>query len=171
MYGFVCGNKTNLGHRQPEKPGVFGGIRATGYGTLKRHDSSGLLRSGVLKAHDRLSFARSGERGRFCLTLYFSGGGSRCSLGRMTNSFPILTLITVLTTNWVNNGDFKRESGTNWIAQRQVVVTNTYVQEVALCTNRTLYKRTESAQTNAPVRWTRAAPPPLPTLPGQFEKP
>ena len=88
----------------------------------------------------------------------------------VTNLFPVITLISVITTNWINNGDFKRESGTNFVKQRQLIVTNVYVEEVTLCTNRTRYKRTESSQTNAPTRWTPAGLPPLPPVPGAIEK-
>lgn len=51
MYAFVRGNKTKVGHQQPEKLGVFGGIEATGNGTLKRHDCLGLLLSCLCERH------------------------------------------------------------------------------------------------------------------------
>ena len=82
----------------------------------------------------------------------------------MTN-FPMLFLMTVISTNWISNGDFKRESGSNYIGQRLVVQTNIFTVEVNLCTNRTLYSSTQG--TNGPTRWTPAqglTPPPLPTM-------
>lgn len=86
-----------------------------------------------------------------------------------TNLFPLVSLLTVVSTNWVNiSGDVRIEGKTNSIHQRLVVVTNIYVQEVSLCTNRTLYKRTEGPETNAPTRWL-SLPLPLP-IPGQLSK-
>lgn len=79
-------------------------------------------------------------------------------------------LVTLILTNWVPvNGDFKRESGTNYVRQRMVLMTNVYVEEVMLCTNRTLIKSVSG--TNGPVRWQALDfRVPLP-LPGQMEKP
>ena len=66
----------------------------------------------------------------------------------MTNLF----FLSVVLTNWISvSGDFKRESGTNYVKQVQLIQTNTYVVEVVLCTNRTLYK--QSSSTNGPTRW------------------
>lgn len=88
----------------------------------------------------------------------------------MTNEIIGLALVTVVSTNWVNfSGDVKREGGTNYVRQQQVIQTNVYVQEVMLCTNRTLYK-TEHG-TNGPIRWEPLAPMIPPPLPGQFTKP
>jgi hypothetical protein len=81
----------------------------------------------------------------------------------MTN---LVFLVSVITTNWVNNGDFKREGGTNYVRQTQSILTTMYVVEVQWCTNQTFYKRTESVQTNAPTRWTLSASP----LPGSPSK-
>jgi hypothetical protein len=81
----------------------------------------------------------------------------------MTNTY--IALITLITTNWVNfAGDMKRESGTNYIRQRLVILTNTYVEEVTLCTNRTLYRSDRG--TNGPTRWLPIGPP----VPGQMGK-
>lgn len=85
----------------------------------------------------------------------------------MTN---LLFIITVITTNWVSNGDWKRESGTNWVSQTQLVVTNIYACEVVTVTNKTLVKRLEGSTTNAPTRWTLSGIPSLPPLPGAFRK-
>lgn len=75
----------------------------------------------------------------------------------MTN-FPFIALLTLVSTNWINiPGDFKRESGTNWVKQQFVLSTNVYVIEVTLCTNRTLYSSTQG--TNGPTRWMLAMPP------------
>ncbi len=88
----------------------------------------------------------------------------------MTNSLPLITLVTLISTNWVNiPGDFRRESGTNYTQQRQLVFETNYVQQVTLCTNLVPYKWKQ--ETNSPTRWhpvQNLTPPPLP---GQFEKP
>ena len=82
----------------------------------------------------------------------------------MTNTIALVTLIA---TNWVGlpGGDFRRESGTNYVRQQMVLTTNVYAEEVFLCTNRTLIKRTDSG-TNGPVEWRMLSPmllpPPLP---------
>ena len=69
----------------------------------------------------------------------------------MTN----ILLILVVSTNWIAvSGDFKREDGTNFVKQRLAIVTNIYVQEVTLCTNRTLFQTTTS--TNGETRWAPA---------------
>jgi hypothetical protein len=79
----------------------------------------------------------------------------------MTN----LLFVIVVTTNWVNfGGDFKRENGTNFVKQVQVVQTNIFVEEVMLCTNRTHYKTIQG--TNGPARW-QVAPLP-PGVPGRL---
>jgi hypothetical protein len=73
----------------------------------------------------------------------------------MTN----LLFVIVVTTNWVNlAGDFKRESGTNYVRQTQVVQTNIFVEEVTLCTNRTHFKMIQG--TGGPVRWQSVNLPP-----------
>ena len=79
-------------------------------------------------------------------------------------------LLSVVLTNWQNiPGDFRREGGTNYLRQQQVVSTNLYVVEVVLCTNRTLYRHTEA--TNGPVRWEPVSIGTMPALPGVLEKP
>ncbi len=84
----------------------------------------------------------------------------------MTNT---ITLITIVLTNWVNiPGTRLSDGGTNYTKQRLVVITNTYVEEVSLCTNRTFYKSSGSVDTNAPVRWEQV--PTLNLIPGQFSK-
>lgn len=86
----------------------------------------------------------------------------------MTDLILGITLITLVSTNWINvPGDIKREGGTNWVRQQQFVVTNIFVQEIVLCTNRTLYKQTSS--TNGPIRWTPVQPDMPPALPGQLK--
>lgn len=88
----------------------------------------------------------------------------------MTNAFPIISLVTLISTNWVPiPGDFRRESGTNFVKQRQVIVTNVFIEEVSLCTNRTIYKQSQG--TNGAVRWQVVEPVTPPPLPGQFTKP
>lgn len=77
----------------------------------------------------------------------------------MTN----ILLVTLVLTNWVDiPGDFKREGGTNYMRQQQVIQTNVFALEIVLCTNRTLIKSTDSG-TNGPVQWNlRSQPTPLP---------
>lgn len=88
-----------------------------------------------------------------------------------TNLFPIIYFVTLVTTNWQNTGnDFKREDGTNYVKQVQSISTNTYIYEVVLATNRTLYKRVDAPTTNSVTRWTPLLGPGLPPLPGQFLK-
>jgi hypothetical protein len=81
----------------------------------------------------------------------------------MTNS---ITLVTVLVTNFVTVSlDRKQESGTNYQKMIPVVCERTYIEEITLCTNRTLY-RVGPPWTNGPVQWTPVStpgvPPPLP---------
>lgn len=66
----------------------------------------------------------------------------------MTNT---ITIVTMLITNWVPTGDIKRQNGTNYVQLQQVVTPQTVIEEVTLCTNRTLYKVGVSV-TNA-VKW------------------
>ena len=81
----------------------------------------------------------------------------------MTNTY--IALITVVLTNWTTfPGDTKREGSTNFIHQRLVILTNAYVEEVTLCTNRTLYRSDRG--TNGPTRWLPIGPP----VPGQMGK-
>ena len=81
----------------------------------------------------------------------------------MTNAFPMLIMVTVVLTNWVNfPGDFHREGGTNKIHQYQLVTTNVHLEQVSLCTNR-LSTVTTGEGTNGITRWVDALPP----LPGQ----
>ena len=84
----------------------------------------------------------------------------------MTNLVLGVSLLTVVSTNWVSiGGDWKREGGTNFVRQQYVVTTNVFIQEIHYCTNRTLYSSTQG--TNGPTRWTPAqgiTPPPLPTM-------
>ncbi len=80
----------------------------------------------------------------------------------MTN---LIYLTTLVLTNWVSvPADFKTEDGTNYVKERFTVSTNVFVEEVTLCTNRTLYKVTSGDKTNI-MRWVqRTVPPPLPTM-------
>lgn len=90
----------------------------------------------------------------------------------MTNAFPMLLLLSTVTTNWVNfPGDLHRENGTNKVHQYQVIVTNTQWVEVKLCTNVIASFKTQDG-TNGVTRWVEAQAllTPLP-LPGQFTKP
>ena len=82
----------------------------------------------------------------------------------MTN---LIILVSVVTTNWVNfPGDFKREDGTNYVRQYFMVQTNTFIEEISMCTNRTLFKQTTG--TNGPVRWSPVSQiTPLPGIPGK----
>ena len=80
----------------------------------------------------------------------------------MTN----ILIMAVVLTNWVNNGDFKREGGTNWVGQRLVCLTNVYAMEITLCTNKTLIKEGDFS-TNGPTRWQPVA---APMVPGQRSK-
>ncbi len=73
----------------------------------------------------------------------------------MTNTFFI---VTVVLTNWVNNGDYKHEMGTNFVKQAQVVSTNVYLEMIVVTTNRTLLK--QDWRTNG-VSWV-----PVTTTPG-----
>ena len=77
----------------------------------------------------------------------------------MTNLF----LVTLIVTNWVDTGDWKREGGTNYVKQRMVLETNVLALEVVSCTNRTLIKSVDSG-TNGPTVW-RVVAPMLPALP------
>ena len=80
----------------------------------------------------------------------------------MTN-LPMLIMVTVVATNWVNfSGDFHREGSTNKIHQYQLVTTNIYIDHVTLCTNRVETVNWGSS-TNGITRWVDALPP----LPGQ----
>lgn len=90
----------------------------------------------------------------------------------MTNSFPLLTILTVVVPVWTNfSGDIHREGGTNLIHQGLWGWrTNVCVEEVVLCTNRTVYKRVDAPTTNSVTRWTPLLGPGLPPLPGQFLK-
>lgn len=81
----------------------------------------------------------------------------------MTNTISIVTL---LVTNWVATGDVKRQNGTNYVQLQCVVTPQTMIEEVMLCTNRTLYKVGVSV-TNG-VKWDLRpvlCPPPLPLPP------
>jgi len=81
----------------------------------------------------------------------------------MTN-FPLLILVTVVSTNWVNfPGDFHREVTTNRIHQYQLVITNVHLEQVVLVTNR-LSTVTTGEGTNGITRWVDATPP-LPNHP------
>ena len=83
----------------------------------------------------------------------------------MTN-FPMLIMVTVISTNWVNfSGDFHREGGTNKIHQYQLVKTNTYWFQVTVCTNQ-VASMFNGDGTNGITRWVDALPP----LPGQRNK-
>lgn len=81
----------------------------------------------------------------------------------MTNSIALLILVS---TNWVGvGGDWKRESGTNYVKQRQVVSTNTWLVETRICVTSNMVHQAQS--TNGPVRWEPVgvfAVPPLPNL-------
>jgi hypothetical protein len=82
----------------------------------------------------------------------------------MTNH---LFLLSVVLTNWVSNGDWKREHGTNYVGEQLQVVTNVYIIEVMLCTNRTIVRMGQPS-TNGPTRW--VTPVDLLMFPGQFQK-
>ena len=80
----------------------------------------------------------------------------------MTN-FPMLIMVTMVLTNWVNfSGDFHREGGTNKIHQYQIVTTNMHIEQVTLCTN-PVATANIGFGTNGIMRWVDALPP----LPGQ----
>ena len=82
----------------------------------------------------------------------------------MTN-FPMLIMVTVVATNWVNfSGDFHREGSTNRIHQYQLVTTNVHVYQVNLCTN-PVSTASIGEGTNG-TRWVDATPP----FPGQRNK-
>lgn len=78
----------------------------------------------------------------------------------MTN---LIYLSTLLVTNWVATGDSKRENGTNYVQLRAVITQQTLIEEVSLCTNRTIYK-VQPAITNG-RKWQIGSPPYLPPLP------
>lgn len=78
----------------------------------------------------------------------------------MTNSIAIVTL---LVTNWIATGDSKTQAGTNYVQFRQVVTPQTFIEEVTLCTNRTLY-RIGISTTNG-VKWELRSSATIPQLP------
>ena len=84
----------------------------------------------------------------------------------MTN---LVYLTTILVTNWVATGDVKRERGTNYVQLQQIVTTQTMIEEVSFCTNRTIYK-VGASLTNGSKWELRSSqflfPPPLPPAPG-----
>ncbi len=73
----------------------------------------------------------------------------------MTNQFLV---VTVVLTNWWANGDYKREGGTNFVKQAQVVSTNVYLETIVVTTNRTLLKQ-DYGSTNT-IRWVPVTTPP-----------
>ena len=81
----------------------------------------------------------------------------------MTNT---VALVSVVVTNWLGIGsDRMTEGGTNYVRQVCLVQTNLYVEEVTLCTNRTLY-RAGQMETNSVPLWRALSPqtpPPLPS--------
>lgn len=79
----------------------------------------------------------------------------------MTNHVALIILVV---TNWVSIGTFSDKNGKQWDEQQAVVTTNTYVEEVTLCTNRTLY-HVEDGPTNGVRRVPMVVPPPLPNWP------
>ncbi len=74
----------------------------------------------------------------------------------MTN---LISIVFLVTTNAITvSGDFKRESGTNFVKQASVSLTNVWIEEYHICTNRTLLRQ-DYGPTNA-IRWTPVSTPP-----------
>jgi hypothetical protein len=83
----------------------------------------------------------------------------------MTN----IAILTIVLTNWVSiPGDYHRENGSNFVHERLVISTNTYLEqvEVIVRTNRMLLLSQPS--TNTAFRW--EFQPTLPPLPNHSTK-
>lgn len=84
----------------------------------------------------------------------------------MTN----LLLITLVLTNWVNvPGDWMREGQTNYVKQRLLVQTNTFVVESHICYTSNLVH--QASDTNGATRWLAVGVNAVPPLPGVMQKP
>lgn len=79
-----------------------------------------------------------------------------------------LVLLIIVSTNWMNiAGDWKRESGTNYVKQRLLVTTNTWLVETKICVTSNLVRHVQS--TNGPVKWEAVGPLAFPPLSGTKE--